>query len=185
MSTMLTKNQGNYTRRLRSLKTYRDKLAKVSGGFPYEETSIVNSMKGHSRNPVGSPFLSVSHVDTAANFSGSSRTIAAIYTTRDRLVDNIISDYGEYERLMPLIVFPDEILEIEEGVSNAKAFEKKIEQKIGRALVGGVETNMSGGRVDKLQATLQFWDYMNAKPGLYVPAGGSCADMLNKIFVNQ
>lgn len=178
-SSMLQKNQGNYTRRLRSLKTYRDKLAKQVNSYdntPFLTTNIVNSLKGHSHDPVGSPFISVSHARTASNFSDGK--IVAMHIPFARTVDNLVSDYGETERLIPLIIFPDEILFINDS-SSAEEARTLASQAIGRPLKDFEKAG--SGKVDPLQATKQYWDYISSAPS-NAPKGGSCSDMMMKVL---
>src|SRR5690606_24212659 len=110
MAKLLTKNQGNYTRRLRSLKTYRSKMAsKVAGEVPTEPPSLSMVMKAHSHEPFGSPFMSSADFSIANSFAdGFDSTsdkagIAAFNINPKRLIYNLVSDYGENERLIPMI----------------------------------------------------------------------------------
>lgn len=181
-SSMLQKNQGNYTRRLRSLKTYRDKLAKKTySEIPYEGTSIVNSLKGHSHEPLGSPFVSVSNATTAHNFGGYPSVVAAMHLPRARTIDNLVSDYAETERLIPLIIFPDEILFISEGDEVAQ-LRKKASQAVGRPLTQ--MEKVGNGKVNPLEATKQFWEYITGAKA-DSPKGGSCSALIQKIFTGM
>ncbi|MAF79374.1 MAG: hypothetical protein CME60_14550 [Halobacteriovoraceae bacterium] len=179
MSSMLTKNQGNYSRRLRSLKTYRDKLADQAQGYPFKVTSIINSLKGHSVNPVGSPFISLSYADKASAFSGTEKNMAVLSVPRERLIDNLISGFSsEREQMVPLILFPDEILTIESGVNN-RELESIAAQKMGRALTSYEKG--SPAVLDPLEATKNYWDFIS-RASHNAPKGGSCDKVLKEIF---
>lgn len=178
-SSMLQKNQGNYTRRLRSLKTYRDKLASKTNEYdrtPDTTSNIVNSLKGHSHEPLGSPFISVSNARVASDFADGK--IVVMHLPLARTVDNLVSDYGETERLIPMIVFPDEILEIVETNSADKARERA-KALIGRPL--NAFEKAGSGKVDPLEATKQYWSYISSAPNK-APKGGSCSDMMLEVL---
>ncbi|WP_413290503.1 hypothetical protein [Bdellovibrio sp. HCB337] len=132
LSTVLTKNQGSYTRRLRSLTVNREKNGRMAEGVP--GVQITNQMRKHSIEPVASSFLSFTlSKDTAIQFTGSNLVksiggvihstpnggILAVRLDQRRLVPNIISKYaGEAELLAPLVIFPDEVVKYHEGSFN-------------------------------------------------------------------
>ncbi len=162
MSSMLNKNQGNYTRRLRSLKTYRDKLnGKANKAIPYEIGSLVNSLKGHSHEPLGSPFISSSVLSIAENFKGygDEAAIAALHMPNDRFFGNLVSDYREFEKLIPLIVFPDEIIHVAEGVDEVDDFKSTVRAKLGRD-ISYKEINTTS--LDRLSETKTWWSLIEA-----------------------
>jgi hypothetical protein len=149
MSTVLTKNQGNYTRRLRSLGTMRERFGSnhINNKFTspikgYKSNpALTVMMLNHMDTPVGSPFLSVSDDRVAQRFGESKK--AAILIDRRRLLSNsqAYNLPDEYERLIPLIVFPDEVVHLEVapkidannyGTLNESDFIKEVEKKIGR-----------------------------------------------------
>jgi hypothetical protein len=152
MSTVLTKNQGNYTRRLRSLTTMREKIGvdtlywPIKNDIPHSSGNVTLStmMLNHASDPKGSPFLSASNNDVAKRFGNMKRS--ALLVDKNRIFLNFQA-YGyksEFERLIPLVVFPDEILYLEEfdyindhtyvSIDNAK-FIKAVEEKLGRSLL--------------------------------------------------
>lgn len=156
MSTVLTKNQGSYTRRLRSLGTLREKFgqgALRAKGTPYQAkgvsaTSISAMMTNHGVEARGSPFLSFANYDIATKFGP--RRLGAFRIDERRLLPNFVTP-GKYmyqqEHLVPLIVFPDEVVHYHdywlnpvEGVgerdpiNRKKHFIKAVEDKIGRRL---------------------------------------------------
>ena len=135
MSTLLTKNQGSYTRRLRTLTTTREKFGdELVQHFPegYKAFKLADQMTLHSRNPVGSPFISFSNDPVMAmRFIKADKTIVdknnrsqevpeggflAVKIDARRMFPNIFSVFSmEYEILTPLIIFPDEVLGYHEG----------------------------------------------------------------------
>lgn len=148
MSTVLTKNQGSYTRRLRSLSTMRQKFGVGLQGSPVtyaikgrkDPTTLSTMMMNHANDPKGSPFISASNLDTASGFG--STHMSALMLDERRLVPNALAVgyLGEQERLIPLIVFPDEIVHYEdftgkvfEGDKNTY-FAGEVEKKIGRSI---------------------------------------------------
>jgi hypothetical protein len=121
ISTLLSRNQGNYTRRLRSLKTMRLRfgISNIWGRkkpiSPLEGTpKLLSMMSNHSAVPTGSPFLSFTpNLEVAANFAQGGSVIVAKIDQR-RLLPNISSRVkSEAEMFVPLIVFPDEILHVQ------------------------------------------------------------------------
>ncbi len=162
MSSMLNKNQGNYTRRLRSLKTYRDKLnGKARKSIPFEVGSLVNSLKGHSHEPLGSPFISSSVLSIANNFKGygDESAIAALHMPNDRFFGNLVSDYREFEKLIPLIVFPDEIIHVAQGTEEVADFKDDVKAKLGR----NIETKeINSASLDRLTETRTWWSLIEA-----------------------
>lgn len=162
MSSMLNKNQGNYTRRLRSLKTYRDKLnGKANRAIPYEVGSLVNSLKGHSNEPLGSPFISTSVLSIAERFKGygDESALAALHIPNDRFFGNLVSDYREFEKLIPLIIFPDEIVHVAQGTEEVADFRADVKAKIGRT-INPKEINSTA--LDRLTETRTWWSLIEA-----------------------
>lgn len=98
-SSLLAMNQGNYTRRLRSLTTSRDRFGQPMYSyvspeadgtvFPKDEPSLIDQMKNHAGNPQGSPFISVSDNRIATRF-GSQERMALLVDER-RLVPNALA----------------------------------------------------------------------------------------------
>lgn len=162
MSSMLNKNQGNYTRRLRSLKTYRDKLnGKTRKAIPYEVGSLVNSLKGHSHEPLGSPFISTSVLSIANSFKGygDESALAAIHIPNDRFFGNLVSDYREYEKLIPLIIFPDEIVHVAQGTEEVADFKNTVKAKLGRDIKSSEINHVA---LDPLSETKTWWKLIEA-----------------------
>lgn len=122
MSTVLTKNQGSYTRRLRSITTMREKNGKISPQIPAMFFSSM--MKAHSGNPHGSSFLSFTYSpEVASGFIGNDKSpgvpgggLLTVKMDKRRLLPNLVSGFAhEIELLAPLVVFPDEVVKYHEG----------------------------------------------------------------------
>lgn len=117
MSTMMTKNQGSWNRRLRSLTSMYEKFIagiKVNDKEYSDEFAKAARMtvlfKNHAAKPDGSPFLSFTPgVSTAVTF-GQKRISG--YLIDPRILEyNFTSVYShEREFLLPLATFPDEII---------------------------------------------------------------------------
>lgn len=154
MSTVLTKNQGSYTRRLRSLSTNREKNGDqgfAGNGGKNMSVKVTDQMTAHARNPVASSFISFTYApDVARRFMGEDQTksvngkmvevpfggILVVKMDSRRMVPNISSMYAnEIELLAPLIVFPDEVVKYKEGSFNNdytyENFIKEISEKTG------------------------------------------------------
>ncbi|WP_374073238.1 hypothetical protein [Bdellovibrio bacteriovorus] len=134
MSTVLTKNQGSYTRRLRSLSTNREKNGDIGfkvHGENIRSTKITDQMTAHARNPVASSFISFTYDPSVAHrFMGQNVTkqvkgenvsvpyggLLVVKMDSRRMIPNVPSMYSnEIELLAPLIVFPDEVVKYKEG----------------------------------------------------------------------
>ncbi|WP_413290805.1 hypothetical protein [Bdellovibrio sp. HCB337] len=133
MSPMLTKNQGNYNRRLRSYANRR-----VSNGGLAHDTEkkipqialISKQFEAHAEDPIGSAFLSLtSSVQPTLDFAGrfnifKKRANGAFMAVRlhpSRAISNgpASSGYvGEQEHLLPLLLFPEDIIYYEEAKHN-------------------------------------------------------------------
>lgn len=134
MSTVLTKNQGSYTRRLRSLVTNREKNGDI--GLKAKNSDILSvkvtdQMTAHAKDPVASSFISFTYDPSVARrFMGENQTkqvkgenisvpyggILVVKMDSRRMIPNIPSMYStEIELLAPLIVFPDEVVAYKEG----------------------------------------------------------------------
>jgi hypothetical protein len=85
---------------------------------------IMDQFTTHSEDPVGSSFLSFStnlevvrrfigEIDYTAGKSGGGLLIVNI--DRRRIVPNLAANFAEREFLVPLIVFPDEVVLYQEG----------------------------------------------------------------------
>ncbi|XGC79367.1 hypothetical protein ACES2L_08495 [Bdellovibrio bacteriovorus] len=164
MSTVLTKNQGNYTRRLRSLVTNREKNGDHGFelfGSKFRSGKITDQMTQHARDPVASSFLSFTYdPGVAFGFVGSDKVkyvgnekitspgggLLAVKMDSRRLVPNLPSMYGsEIELLAPLIIFPDEIIKYEEGSRSLQALQEFVKDITAKT---GVTYNLNNGGED-------------------------------------
>lgn len=148
MAPMLIRNQGNYSWRMRSYRTKRDRFGTMAGMFPggvgpenrkpSEYVSVMAGLRFHSNDPMGTPYISVSDYSTASRFADDG--IVAVQVDKRRLLPNNISTYPEAEKLIPLLIFPDEIkhykaFSLNDTVDDSKkAFRQELEAKLGRSL---------------------------------------------------
>lgn len=109
---MMTKNQGTWNRRLRSLTAMYEKFmgTNMEGSSEYTSaTRITNMFKKHSMDPKGSPFLSYTPKFAVANQFGSLKNTAYFLDPR-LLYFNMTSGYThEIEFLLPVASFPDDL----------------------------------------------------------------------------
>lgn len=132
MSTMMTKNQGTWNRRLRSLTAMYEKFMGTDSAGSSEftgATRITNMFKKHSMDPKGSPFLSYTPSFAVALRFGSKKNTAYLLDPR-LLYFNMASGYAnEIEFLLPVASFPDDLAAVYDlethGVQNAEEFLKK------------------------------------------------------------
>jgi hypothetical protein len=137
MSTVLTKNQGSYTRRLRSLSVNRlqngdisvDNTTRFKGSAPV--VGVSDQMTIHAQEPRSSNFLSFTYDPwVAIKFIGRKKVVdekgrmthipnggfLAVKMDSRRLFPNVMSEYpSEIELLAPLVIFPDEVAGYKEG----------------------------------------------------------------------
>lgn len=114
MSSVMVKNQGSWNRRLRSLEAMNTKfIATNNGSDEFAQAARISVMfLNHSADPKGSPFLSFTpNIDVAHGF-GYDRLSS--YLVDPRLLNfNYASTFEtEFEYLIPLTTFPDEIVGI-------------------------------------------------------------------------
>lgn len=192
MSTILTRNQGSYTRRLRSLATMRERftmqeLRASDAEVPYringpDSASVAVSQRNHSIEAKGSPYLSTSNLDVAFKFGP--RQIGAFLMDTRRLVPNALplAPYiYQHELLTPLIIFPDEVVafhdykEDDRGVSIVKPqkrmndFVGLVEKQIGRP-VTKMELSGSG---NNLKFLTEAWENLSETLGSSTRQGSS------------
>lgn len=134
MSTMMTKNQGTWNRRLRSLTAMYEKFMGTDNAGSSEYTQavrITNMFVKHSKEPKGSPFLSYTPKFNVANGFGMKRNTAYFIDPR-MMYFNYASKYAtEIEFLLPIMSFPDELAGVydRETHPNAGNVEKFLKEK--------------------------------------------------------
>jgi len=149
MAPMLTKNQGNYTRRLRSLTTKRVQNGQFSSTVP--GVLITQQWYSHSKDPRGSSFVSFTIApDVAMAFKGnkmveaadgkksaiSNGGLLAVRIDERRIFPNLTSSHlEEIEYLAPLVIFPDEVVAFQDFADttkdNVKEFYDQVLKKTG------------------------------------------------------
>lgn len=148
MAPVLTKNQGNYNRRLRSLSTNRikngDRVFNTDQGISSKSIRIIDQMIAHSRNPIASSFISFTFNPVVARvFAGTTAKkqingqtkevpwggLLVVKMDNRRLVPNLPSAWiNEIELLTPLLVFPDEIIDYREYLNSDASYLTFIEE---------------------------------------------------------
>ncbi len=120
MSTILTKNQGSYNRRLRSLTAMYEKTITTHGeSSTYTRAARISTMFAvHAGGPVGSPFMSFSpRYAVAHNFGEDRKTV--FFLDPRALTYNTSGLAGEVEFLLPLVTFPDELGAVYDATEHA------------------------------------------------------------------
>lgn len=129
MSTMMTKNQGTWNRRLRSLTAMNEKFIGTDekGSSEYTRSARITSMfYNHSREPKGSPFLSLTPSFDIAHQFGTKKMSAYLLDPRAMSYNYASKFKREVEYLVPLMIFPDEVVyfydaAIHTGTENTEA----------------------------------------------------------------
>ncbi|WP_413558265.1 hypothetical protein [Bdellovibrio sp. HCB209] len=139
-STVLTKNQGSYTRRLRSLTTNREQNDMSDSSAA---KLLTNQYWNHSADPRASSFISFTlDPQVASGFVGGPKFkkksveagggVLAVRMDSRRLFPNMSSGLaGEIEYLAPLIIFPDEVVSYKEVLryeDSARVIESVVEE---------------------------------------------------------
>ncbi|MDD4976250.1 MAG: hypothetical protein PHY93_17970 [Bacteriovorax sp.] len=113
MSTILSKNQGTWNRRLRSLSAMNEKFIATNEKLENEFTQsarIVTMFVNHSEKAQGSPFLSFTPIFRKAQRFGVHKMAAYAFDPR-LLSFNFTSLFSdEVEFLLPLVVFPEDLV---------------------------------------------------------------------------
>jgi hypothetical protein len=142
MSTMMTKNQGTWNRRLRSLTSMYEKFIATdnSGKSDFVSTARISTMLyKHSREPKGSPFLSFSPDLIIAQKFGLSKLTAYFLDPRLIYFNNASGYMSEIEFLLPIASFPEDL---------AAVFSRNIHGDINSAVF------VKSAAVEKLEKTL-------------------------------
>jgi hypothetical protein len=142
-STLLSENQGNYNRRLRSYAVQRERFSidDRPGKISKIASSLFFAMNGHAQDPNASSWLSLTSSLLDANNFGEKR-LAAFKIDRRLATANFTSEYDEFERLAPLIIFPDQVIVdtdrepdlLHGGSVDIDLFRGRVEKRIGRSL---------------------------------------------------
>lgn len=147
MSTVITRNQGTWNRRLRSLQTiYDKKLTQNPNNIESEFTQsarITTWMKQHSIEAQGSPFLSyTSNFNTGRQFGfnvgkgnaadkNGAKSMGAFLIDPEILVFNQMTNFkSEMEYLHSLISFPDEMVSFVDESVNGELQAEEVEKLI-------------------------------------------------------
>lgn len=113
MSAIMTKNQGTWNRRLRSLTAMNEKYiaSGFNGNTEFAKSARITTMfKNHSVEPIGSPFLSLTPNLGIAHQYGFKKLSAYLLDPR-AMSYNYASEFkDEVEYLVPLMIFPDEVV---------------------------------------------------------------------------
>lgn len=158
LSTVLTKNQGNYTRRLRSLTTNRQQSEE-----DVKPTKLLTDQYwNHSADPRASNFISFTlDPQVASGFVGAPKFkknsiaagggVLAVRMDSRRLFPNMSSGLqGEIEYLAALIIFPDEVVsykEIANYQDSASVIESVVEEV--KAKTGVTLVEQSGSMAEE------------------------------------
>ena len=154
MSTILTKNQGSYNRRLRSLTAMYEKTIATNGGdSTYTRAARISTMFAvHAGDPVGSPFMSFSpRYAIAHNFGYNRKTV--FFLDPRSLTYNTSGLAGEVEFLLPLITFPDELGAVYDATEHAEF--PNSEDTLHKFAIQNLEEKYGKGKGDALFKKIQ------------------------------
>lgn len=114
MSTVLTKNQGTWNRRLRSLEAMNKKyIGEIDESSENSQAARISTMfLKHSGKAEGSPFLSFTPQMSVAESFGDERVSGFLIDPRLLNFNYTSAFEEEIEYLVPLTTFPDEIVGI-------------------------------------------------------------------------
>lgn len=191
MSTMMTKNQGTWNRRLRSLTAMYEKFmgTDYSDSSEFTRASRVTTMfVKHSKEPKGSPFLSYTPKFSVASGFGSKRNTAYFIDPRMMYFNYASKFASEIEFLLPVMSFPDDLAavydrELHPGVGNVEKFMKeKAIEKLDKELGQG-KGAITFDRIE-LNSTKFFKPVMAGKIGAVQPPkpDGKFIGFFKKLF---
>lgn len=171
MSTLLTKNQGTWNRRLRSLTAMNEKFIATNEKLESEFTKsarIITMFVNHSLNPQGSPFLSLTPKFHVAHNFGNKKMTA--YALDPRLVSfNFASRFkNEVEFLLPLMVFPEDVMGFHDSAIHTedlntekqmqKLFKEKLIKKHGEGKAEEIYTKVMANSKEYFESALTRYD---------------------------
>ncbi|UYL09832.1 hypothetical protein B9G69_004485 [Bdellovibrio sp. SKB1291214] len=180
LSTVLTKNQGNYTRRLRSLTTNRQQ----SEDDIKPTKLLTDQYWNHSADPRASNFISFTlDPQVASGFVGAPKFkknsiaagggVLAVRMDSRRLFPNMSSGLqGEIEYLAALIIFPDEVVSYKEIMSyqdSARVIESVVEEVKAKTGVTLVEQSGSLAEERFAKAGAEAFKRQLEAPGFGAP----------------
>jgi hypothetical protein len=175
MSTMMTKNQGTWNRRLRSLTAMYEKFmgTDINNSSEFTKSSrITNMFVKHSLEPKGSPFLSYTPKFEVAQSFGRKKNTAYFIDPRS-LYFNYASRYaGEVEFLLPIMSFPDDLaavydLDIHGEIDVEKFMKENAIKKLDEKL--GVGQGAKTFERIQLNSTKFFAPVLGGKVGVTMP----------------
>lgn len=166
MSTIMTKNQGTWNRRLRSLTAMYDKYIATdfSNSSSVTKTSRMTVMFfKHSKTPQGSPFLSYTPNFKVSEIFGKDRNTLFLADPRT-LYYNFSSHYAtEVEYLLPLVTFPEDLgavydLKVHHHIEplQVETFLKETSLEKLKVIYGEKEATIVWNQIQK--NTLEFFD---------------------------
>lgn len=177
MSSLLTKNQGTWNRRLRSLETMQEKVisqnAKTASTTYTKSSRISTMMYQHSLNPAGSPFLSYTPSISTAQTFGKNRMAALLLDPRMTYANFSSAFKTEIEYLSTLVTFPDEMVGIYDKSRTDVAvpglyFKNKLRAKLSEVYGAEKANTLSNELMEQAKLMSSFRDVHNiqAKSGL-------------------
>ena len=93
--------------RLRSLADIRERVRGNAGGGPM---TVLDLLSSHAWESDSSVFLSTADLSTATSFTKD--TVGIFRIDERRVMRNYSSAYAEFEKLVPLVVFPSEVVKL-------------------------------------------------------------------------
>lgn len=174
MSTVLTRNQGTWNRRLRSLQTMYGKEFSQNPQNPkskyVESARLTTWMKQHADDPVGSPFLSFSS-DFNVAYRFGKESLGAFLVDPEVIVFNQMTDYtDELEFLHTLVSFPDEMFSYYDSEFDGKMSNSEVKNKVVTDLKKTLK-DQYGDQSEEIFETIveRSKNYVDSKKAFLVP----------------
>lgn len=153
LSTMMSKNQGTWNRRLRSLNSMYDKFMGADNGGSSEFTKsarISHMFLRHSEKPQGSPFLSYTPSFKIARSFGM-QTNTAYFVDPRVMYFNFASKFAaEIEFLLPLASFPDDLAAVYDYQVQTGVDPDEVEAFLKKTAIERIEREMGAGTGEKI-----------------------------------
>lgn len=152
MSTMMSKNQGSWNRRLRSLNSMYEKYMGTNGGSSEftKSARITHMFLRHADNPTGSPFLSYTPSFKIASSFGM-QTNTAYFIDPRVMYFNFASKFkAEIEFLLPLASFPDDLAAVYDYQVQTDVDPDEVEKFLKKTAIEKIEREMGAGKGEEI-----------------------------------
>ncbi len=167
MSTMMTKNQGTWNRRLRSLTAMYEKFMGTDNAGSSEYTKaarITNMFVKHSSDPKGSPFLSYTPKYSVSHSFGNLKNTAYFIDPRIMYFNYASRFANEVEFLLPIMSFPEDLAAVIDFQATGIDSYSKGEAAMRKLAVAKLEKEVGVGKGEETMKRIELNSKKYFKP---------------------